>query len=275
MTFLRASLGVLCISVGLAGCGLLLDVGSPPESSSEGDAGTISPNDAATVDSSLTDAALRDGAILADANCGVDDPTCPACPPGLTACGEPARCVNKATDNENCGACDNICGFACADSQCVDVMDIAAGADFTCALTNTPEVYCWGAPSFVLGALDRGAGPLRVELPPGVVPTKLDCGEDACCLLGQNGEVLCWGEDPSILPTPSFGPIPIATEEAMQSVAVGADSVCALGDSGRVHCWGDNTRFQLGRGESLPFDSTPAPVTSTGGTPRVGPRVGR
>ena len=270
MALVHRSLGLVSLCIGLSGCGLLLDVGSAPESSPPDDAGTVLPSDASVIDSSSRDASLRDGAILADANCAVDDPTCPACPPGLNACGSPARCVDKATDNENCGACGNICGFACAENRCVDVMDIAAGEDFTCALTDTPEVYCWGAPSFVLGALDQGSGPLRVELPPGVVPTKLDCGEDACCLLDRDGQILCWGEDPSILPTPSFGPITIDAEEAMREVAVGADSACVLGDSGQVHCWGDNARFQLGRGESLPFDSNPAPVTSTGGTPRVG-----
>ena len=89
------------------------------------------------------------------------------------------------------------------------------------------------------------------------------------CLLRESGSVLCWGENENgQLGNGEFGDnlystIPIEVEDITDAVdiAAGWEHTCAVHATGEVSCWGDDSRGELGTGESGGVtDSSPLPV---------------
>ncbi len=138
---------------------------------------------------------------------------------------------------------------------------VAAGADFSCALTAA-GVRCWGASeSGRIGLPDgetwNGVAPTTVAGTAGA--TSVSVGALGCfgCALGAGGVVSCWGcnESQQIagsgeLANPSARRID-ALPPAV-AVSVGSEHACALGADGAVRCWGANGSGQLGLGTDVP-----------------------
>ncbi len=133
---------------------------------------------------------------------------------------------------------------------------VSIGNDFTCALTASGAVQCWGS-----SPVASSAYPVTVPgLESGV--TAISAGNDYACALTANGAVQCWGQD-----TASVTPVTVpGLESGIVAVSVGSTprhptSACALTAGGAVQCWGDNTYGQLGNGSSG-FSSNGTGVTS-------------
>ena len=88
---------------------------------------------------------------------------------------------------------------------------LSAGFNFTCGVTVTGQVLCWG--NNVDGVLGEQAG-------------------ERC---GDVDPVPC-----------SARPVEIKTPEPMRQVSSGTTHACALAESGSVYCWGGNAHGQFG-----------------------------
>ncbi len=147
------------------------------------------------------------------------------------------------------------------------VAAVAAGADFTCALTSAGGVLCWGGNEY--GQL--GDGTMSNRSTP-VAETGLDSGvvaiaaNDHNCAVTVSGGVLCWGSneygqlgDGTI--TNRDAPVSvIGLSSGVAAVAAGGIHTCALTTAGGVLCWGDNRHGQLGDGTTNDH-STPVAMT--------------
>jgi alpha-tubulin suppressor-like RCC1 family protein len=161
------------------------------------------------------------------------------------------------------------------------VASLAAGVGFTCALSTTGRIKCWGANTLgQLGAPSTSgtvtaANAKLVNL--GARATAISAvGSHACALL-QGGAVRCWGaNEAGELGVGTTGSVPRGPQPAVDlgaghtatAIAAGGRNfplaighTCALLDDGSVKCWGGNGRGQLGIGGAT-FANTNAPTTA-------------
>jgi large repetitive protein len=147
------------------------------------------------------------------------------------------------------------------------VSTIAAGSDFTCAVTTTGGVECWG--DGASGRLGNGtvagsATPSGVVDPSGSSAfsgvVTISAGFENACAISAGGNVFCWGAngsgqlgDGAVSPASAIpvevlqadGTTPLAGVVAISS---GMDSNCAMTTAGATECWGANASGQLGNG---------------------------
>lgn len=118
--------------------------------------------------------------------------------------------------------------------------------DFTCALTSSGEVYCWGAND--TGQLGNGSSspslsPVRVQLPPTSFKALSARGGGACAL-STGGEAYCWGYNhfarfgTGSTENPLLTPAPIAGGLRWRQIGLGDDRACGVREGGQVYCWG-------------------------------------
>jgi alpha-tubulin suppressor-like RCC1 family protein len=151
----------------------------------------------------------------------------------------------------------------------VRIVQIAAGAEHTCAVTDTGGVMCWGKNQY--GQVGDGTTidrfvPVAVSgLSSGV--SKISLGSYHSCALLDTGGVKCWGEN-------SYGELGDGTSDArlvpvnvsglntgVSAISAGSSHTCALSGAGAVLCWGNNSDGQLGNGTTV---SAMTPMTVTG-----------
>lgn len=133
---------------------------------------------------------------------------------------------------------------------------IAAGHDFTCAVTTTGAVKCWGSNSGNQLGIGLGLGSTTpvdvVGLSSGML--SVTAGESHACALGSTGGVKCWGTDTDGQlgdGAPSYSPTAvdvIGLSEGVAAISAGRWNTCALTTTGAMKCWGGNRRGQLGDG---------------------------
>lgn len=152
-----------------------------------------------------------------------------------------------------------------SDVRFVDVAASPAGA-FTCAVSSTGEVYCWGANE--RGQL--GDGTFADRATAGKVlglssrAVQVTCGRAHACALLETTRVACWGaSDLGQLGKGKGAARPsaevITSLPDLVEVRAGHDHTCSRAKSGEITCWGSDDKGQL--------SGTPL------GTQEVGPRV--
>src|SRR5439155_5925508 len=148
-------------------------------------------------------------------------------------------------------------------------VQVAAGADMTCALLSVGTVFCWGDNTF--GQLGNGSAvsnsttPVQVSLTGTAIA--LAAGEDHTCALLTTGDVWCWGHDTvgqlGNGTTGGSSNVPVQVSNlGSRAVAISAmgSSACALLENPTdVQCWGFNAYGQLGGG-STTDSNVPASV---------------
>ena len=146
---------------------------------------------------------------------------------------------------------------------------IASGLNYTCVVTTTGGVKCWGNNS--VGQLGEGdtvsqSSPVDVSGMTSGFATVITGSSGTTCAISIAGALWCWGNNASGqlgngTTTNSYVPVQVTgLTSGVASASVGADSVCAVLTSGAVKCWGDNTYGQLGN-NSTTASLTPTPVT--------------
>lgn len=134
------------------------------------------------------------------------------------------------------------------------IVQVAAGAAFTCALSENGKLYCWGNGSnglFGDGITDVYRVPILVD----VMEQKLDmivAGVYHLCARATSGEILCWGALSSEEEYTSSQPFKVKGLTGMVvGMAAGGGYTCVLTTDDGVKCWGDNYFGQLGNGTDL------------------------
>jgi alpha-tubulin suppressor-like RCC1 family protein len=153
---------------------------------------------------------------------------------------------------------------------------VAAGCQFSLALTSGGQVLAWGRGSE--GQLGNGttstsqATPVNVLLPAGTTVTAVSAGGDHALALTSRGQVLAWGFNNhgqlgdgtgtgSEVPVPAL--LPAGT--TVTAVSAGAFHSLALTGAGQVLAWGQNASGELGDGTSID-SASPVAVALPAGT---------
>jgi alpha-tubulin suppressor-like RCC1 family protein len=159
-----------------------------------------------------------------------------------------------------------------ARSFAADVLDVATGAEHTCALISlnpsTTQIHCWGNNDKAQASGSTSApstvGAPRVIDPSSFphAPKKLALGFYHSCVLAEDGAVGCWGSnDMGQLGrsgnTPNLTKINLLPGPAHEIAAGNSHACAAVADS--VFCWGQGTSGELGNG-SMQHSSHPVEV---------------
>ncbi|HEY0252077.1 MAG TPA: hypothetical protein VGC41_11160, partial [Kofleriaceae bacterium] len=121
----------------------------------------------------------------------------------------------------------------------------AAGDSWSCALTSTGAVYCWGN-RYVTG-MNTGT-PVLIA---GVSNVTQISGHGSFICALSSGNVFCWGAN-------GAGQVgnhstdgtrtPTMVLAGVSQLGVGHDHACAIKTDGTVWCWGANYQGQVGDG---------------------------
>jgi len=137
-------------------------------------------------------------------------------------------------------------------------VQVAAGAEETCAVLSNGKVYCWGLDD--TGQIGNGSASETPVTKPAEVggvqgATGISVGEDDACALLSTGHVDCWGSNGDGQvgnDNDEEAAVATATEvnglEHAIEVHVGWDFACALIEGGTVDCWGENGHGEIGSG---------------------------
>lgn len=141
---------------------------------------------------------------------------------------------------------------------------IAAGGEYSCALTDGGGVQCWGwngneienhvavKPENIKG-LEKGVASLAA-------------GGEHTCALTENHRVACWGSNyVGQLGNEAMqgSSVPVSVNglgSDIVAIAAGSFHTCVLSESVGVECWGQNYQGELGGGD-LTRSATPVRVT--------------
>lgn len=158
-----------------------------------------------------------------------------------------------------------------------DVVDIAAGDDFSCALGRDTRVYCWG--SRERGQIGHASG--------GFAPVSglanvvaIQAGGQHACAIDRSSQVYCWGDNRQGQVGSSGGARSLATAvdranlvrnlRNVRQLALGSAFSCALLTDTKVRCWGHNTKGQMGNATATDVWMMPVPVKGSRGVSQIG-----
>jgi alpha-tubulin suppressor-like RCC1 family protein len=155
---------------------------------------------------------------------------------------------------------------------------IAAGENFSVALSSAGQLYAWG--DNTVGQVGNGGSPSEVKtplavsagaIPPGTTITQIAGGASFALALSSAGQVYGWGANvlgelgngldvgASMTPVAVLqGAIPPGTK--IVQIAAGTNHALALSSTGQVYAWGYNAAGQLGDTASGSPMSTDTPV---------------
>ena len=221
----------------------------------------------------LGDGSVVDSSIPLDIDLGSDVPI-------TISAGSYHTCVVLATANLKCwgdnsdgqlgdGTVNSIYTPSYVDLGSDLVLAISTGGSHTCAITNTPDLKCWGDNSHgQLGdssTSDRYT-PTMVAL--STTPVAVSTGDMHTCTILSDTTLSCWGDN-------SQGQLGDGTNvnsnspisnivSGVSSVSLGNSHSCVLDTTNILKCWGDNTFSQLGDGTDS-SQNTPLAISFTGG----------
>jgi alpha-tubulin suppressor-like RCC1 family protein len=142
----------------------------------------------------------------------------------------------------------------------VTVRAIAAGCQYSLALTTDGQLLAWGANSKGQLGTGRAGGnavrPVPTRLPSGVKVRAVAAGQDHVLALSTTGKMYAWGgNDTAQLgngtsgkPGPSPTPVPLMAGTRVTAVAAGQGDSMVVTGRGQVLGWGEQGFGELGDG---------------------------
>lgn len=134
--------------------------------------------------------------------------------------------------------------------------DVKVGRAFTCGITTSNTLTCWGSNSngqLASGNMVDSLDPASSA--PGFTVDRITLGGFHACALSSTGAATCWGAD-------SFGQLGIGVGSGLKTspqalggtwlaISAGTEYTCGIQDPGTLWCWGENARGQLGDGTRI------------------------
>ena len=151
-------------------------------------------------------------------------------------------------------------------------VQIAAGANRTCAILDNGTVRCWGDGTsgqlgygnpFTIGDNETPGSVGPVDLGAGRKAVAITAGQNHTCVILDNGRVRCWGigssgqlgtgnadsigdtETPASIP-----PVDLGAGRKAVAISAGSNHTCAILDNGKLRCWGYGGWGALGYGNT-------------------------
>lgn len=131
---------------------------------------------------------------------------------------------------------------------------VSAGEHFTCGLTSTGDVYCWGENDhFQLGtsAVNSSSTPNQVYQISNVL--QIASGRDFACARISDGGVACWGRadlgqtgDGLLSESDRYFATRVQGINTAIDISAGEGHACAVLKDKSVMCWGQNQYGQIG-----------------------------
>src|SRR5262249_46123680 len=164
-----------------------------------------------------------------------------------------------------------------------NLLQLAAGSNFTCAVLSNHTADCWGDNSFgQLGDLvSQNMFPSPTALSNLTNVVGITAGQQHACAKLSGGKALFWGHNtfshlgnggaspPSATPVNVLDSDLVSTLPGIALIAAGAQHTCAVMTGGSVRCWGDGTAAgQLGNGTMLGAN-VPVPVPGLAGVSTI------
>lgn len=163
-------------------------------------------------------------------------------------------------------------------------IEVSAGKNHTCAVTEDDELFCWGDNQFYQLGVELEADdpddppptytdtPVRSDLSPDLDNPilQINSGTALTCALLEDLSLYCWGDNSAgaagfdaasqpVIDTPTQLPSAHLPDNIVM-LRFRDQTPCALLADQRLHCWGDNQNLVRGTG-SGPSDHHPAEVT--------------
>ncbi|MBU1537361.1 hypothetical protein KKF84_18745 [Myxococcota bacterium] len=142
-------------------------------------------------------------------------------------------------------------------------VSVGAGGTFSCALTDTGAVWCWGrrtdgrlglGDDYLIGS----STPVLTLEDPSHVITDISTGMSHTCTIDTQGHLLCWGKgingrlgvgDDDDVTTPTV----IDATRIYTQVSTSKHNCALEAVTGDLYCWGDGEAGQLGNGALVQY----------------------
>lgn len=154
-------------------------------------------------------------------------------------------------------------------SDATDWLDVSLGEAFSCGLSESGAIACWGSNAFG----NFGDGSTSAKSTPssgGGGDTdwlSIDAGRRHVCAVKSNGKGFCWGANGNGQlghgsTANASSPVEVSGARQWLTLSAGAEHSCGVTTSHALYCWGLNSSSQLGDGTTT-ARTTPVPIGNT------------